>query len=52
MKTKTIISYWGASNFDKRLNDFLEYIEANQFEIIQIDYRHNWAFYCASILYK
>lgn len=52
MRTQTIVSYWSANNFDMRLNDFFEYLEANHFEVVEVEYRHNWAMYCASVLYK
>lgn len=52
MRTQTIVSYWSANNFDIRLNDFLEYLETNHFEVVKVEYRHNWAMYCASVLYR
>lgn len=52
MRTQTIVSYWAATNFDGRINDFLNYLENNHLEIVEIQYQHNWFFYSASILYK
>lgn len=52
MRSETIISYWSAKNFDDRLNYALETFRNNGYEIVEIQFKHNWCFYCASILYK
>lgn len=49
---KTIVSYWSAKNFDERLNYALKYLADNGYEILEIQFTHNWCFYSASILYK
>lgn len=52
MKTETVVSYWSAKNFDDRMNVMLEELEKKGYEILKIQFRHNWCFYVASILYK
>ncbi|MEO1772524.1 hypothetical protein JZO67_004951 [Enterococcus sp. 665A] len=49
---KTIVSYWSANHFDGKLNYALEYLSNNGYEILEVQFNHNWCFYSASILYK
>ncbi len=52
MRVKTITCYTSAKVFDDKINDFLVYLERNNFDLINIDYQYHFCTFTALISYQ
>lgn len=52
MKVKMLSSYWSDSNLENKINEFIEYLNNNGSEVIEIQYRPSIFYMAAMIIYK
>lgn len=51
MKIKTIQSYWSTAALDEKVNDFLLYLENNNYEVLEVQSVATIFVYQATIIY-
>lgn len=52
MKVKTLVALSSEKTLDKRINEFLDYLAENQYEVIEIQYRPFSLGYSAMVIYN